>query len=380
MSRGPVAGYNPSRNLAVDFFRGLGLWFLFVDHLEPNFWSHFTPAQLGFSDFAEIFIFLSGYINAGMYRRALEAGGVAAALRKLRTRIARLYGAHIGSMAASFVLLAAFASRGLRLNEPVLYLWMGAPAKYATRTLALLYGPHWYSLLPLYIVLAPFTLLAVIALRRHPRWTLAVSFAIWCIAQSRALDLPVMTRQEAWYFRPLAWQFLFVIGASAEMYGERVRQAADSRILQGGAATIVLVSFLLKTATLIGFVQRWVYGLAPLFVRLLAANAGKARLAPFRLVHFLSLVLLVIVIPWNRKRLLESPFARLAIAAGRDSLFLYCVTLILTAGGNLLLQYYAGGLLLQFACSVSGLAVISGIAYARQKSLRATEQGAEKRT
>src|ERR1019366_2747618 len=42
------------RNLAADIFRGLGLWILFIDHLEPNFWSHFTPGQFGFSDFAEI--------------------------------------------------------------------------------------------------------------------------------------------------------------------------------------------------------------------------------------------------------------------------------------------------------------------------------------
>jgi len=56
-----------SRNQAVDFFRGLGLWMLFVNHLTPNVWSQLTTAQFGFSDFAEILVFLSGYVNASMY-------------------------------------------------------------------------------------------------------------------------------------------------------------------------------------------------------------------------------------------------------------------------------------------------------------------------
>jgi len=79
-----------NRNQAVDFFRGLGLWILFVDHLQPNVWSHFTLAQFGFSDFAEIFVFLSGYVNAGMYERAFQSGGITAALGKLGNREAKI--------------------------------------------------------------------------------------------------------------------------------------------------------------------------------------------------------------------------------------------------------------------------------------------------
>ena len=347
------------RDLAADVFRGLGLWILFVDHLEPNFWSHFTPGRFGFSDFAEIFVFFSGYINASMYGRALQAGS-GTAIRKLWTRLARLYLAHIATMAACIAVLAVFAARGVRLHDPILYKWMDAPLEYTARILALLYAPHWFSLLPLYIVLAPFTLLAVYALQRWPSITLAASFIVWCVAQSKATDFPVMTSQEAWYFRPLAWQWMMVLGAATAMYWDRVKRVAQWRSLQFGALAIVAASFLLKAAAPL-------VSLSPLLMRVVVNDAGKARLAPFRLIHFLSLAILVIAFPWNRDKLLASPVVRLAAAAGQDSLFIYCVVLVLTIAENLLLENQPDSLLLQLGCSLAGLAVICGITLLRHK-------------
>jgi hypothetical protein len=359
-----------ARNPAIDFFRGVGLWGLFIDHCEPNFWSYFTPGHMGFSDFSEVFIFLSGYVNAGVYRRALEAGGVSRALHKLGARVVRLYVAHIASMAAGMAVLAAFASRGLRLNEPALYLWMDAPAKYAARTLALLYAPSWFDLLPLYIVLAPVTLLAVMAMRR-PLVTLAISCAIWCGAQTHAFDLSGLVEEGSWTFHPLAWQFLFVIGASTEMYWERVGSAVNSRTVQWCAAAVVLISFALRAVTRFRGVQR---ALTPAFLSLMAHDAGKVSLSPLRLVHFFSLAILVVAIPWNARRIFGSTIARAAVGVGRDSLFIFCATLVLTPVGNLLLQHYRGGSIAQLAFSALGLGIMSGIAFARGKVPLQTEQ------
>jgi hypothetical protein len=355
------------RNDAVDFFRGLGLWMVFVDHLHPNFWSHFTLAQLGFCDFAEIFVFLSGYINAGMYERALHSGGIVLALKKLRTRVARLYVAHVATMAASFAILAALAARGLRLNDPIFHVWMENPARYVGRTLLLLYCPDVYSLFPLYILLAPFTLAAIVALRRRPVWTLAVSCALWCAAQSRSADLHIMTTREGWFFRPLAWQFLFVIGAASKMYWPRVRRVAQSRTVRRLAIGVVAAACLLKTAVLIGPAQEWLLQRGPFLARMLAHDAGKARLAPFRIVHFLGLLILILAIPDDRRKWLQSRVGRLAIGAGRDSLFIYSVTLVLTVALNLCLMRWDGGPLVQLACTALGLGAICGIAHARSK-------------
>src|ERR1700678_1447008 len=71
-----------SRTAAVDFFRGMGLWMVFVDHLDPSIWSYFTLWRFGFSDFAEIFVYLSGFIGIGSYQRALDAGDAGAVFKK----------------------------------------------------------------------------------------------------------------------------------------------------------------------------------------------------------------------------------------------------------------------------------------------------------
>ena len=336
---------------------------LFVNHLEPNVWSQLTTAQFGFSDFAEIFVFLSGYVNASMYERAFQSGGITAAVGKLRTRVTKLYIAHIASMVAGLAILGAFASRGLRLDGSALYVWMGEPVRYLARALLLLYSPGLFALLPLYLVLSPVALVAFVALRRWPAWVLASSFALWCIAQSRM----VQVMQEAWYFQPFAWQFLLVIGTASKMYWADVKRGAESRTLQRLAIVVVLTSFFLKTAMLIGPVRWWLFRLTPLSAHLLVYNAGKIHLAPFRLVHFLSLLILIIAIPCNWQKWLESRAACLAIAGGRDSLFIYSVTLVLAVTLNVLLKGLDGGPLLQFACCALGLCVICGIAYRRDK-------------
>ena len=348
------------RNLAADIFRGLGLWILFIDHLEPNFWSHFTPGQFGFSDFAEIFVFFSGYINARMNERAFAWGGPLAALRKLSGRIFRLYAAHIVTMAASIAILAFFAARGIRITDNTLYLWIQNPPEYAVRTLALFYAPHWYSLLPIYIVLAPFTILVINSLRRWPRLTLTVSFLVWCVAQFPFTDLAVMTRQEAWFFRPIAWQWMMVLGAASAMYSDRIKLAVQSKWLRLAASAIVVGSALLKIASLarIHLIQG-----SALVVRLVAHDSGKARLAPFRLIHFLCLAILVAAIPWDQNKLRKSRLLTMAAVLGRNSLPIYCVTLILTIFGNLYLENSPSGPLLQLACCAAGLAIMTAIGF-----------------
>src|SRR6266566_4635882 len=73
------------RELRLDLFRGLALWLIFIDHVSPDVLSWFTIRSYGFSDAAEIFIFISGYTAAFVYGRALvDSGLVIATARILR--------------------------------------------------------------------------------------------------------------------------------------------------------------------------------------------------------------------------------------------------------------------------------------------------------
>ena len=346
-----------SRNQAVDFFRGIGLWLLFVNHLSPNVWAHFTPAQFGYSDFAEIFVFLSGYVSASMYERAFRSGGTSVAVRKFRSRFVKLYVAHIASMTTSLAILGVFALRGLRLDDPALYVWIGHPLQYVWKTVLLLYSPGLFALLPLYLALSPVALVTVVALRRWPAWVLASSFMVWCIAQTGRFDFLVM--QETWFFQPFAWQFLLVIGAASQMYWLQVKRIAESRTVQSFAIVIVVTAFLLGTARLIR--------LTPAYAHMVIYNIGKKHLALIRLAHFLSLFILIVAIPYNWQKWRETRGVRLAIAGGRHSLLIYSVTLVMAVTFNLILKGLNGGWPLQFACTALGLCVICAIAYQRDR-------------
>ncbi len=49
------------RDPRIDFFRGLALIFIFWDHVPHNPLGQITLRNIGFSDAAEVFVFLAGY-------------------------------------------------------------------------------------------------------------------------------------------------------------------------------------------------------------------------------------------------------------------------------------------------------------------------------
>ena len=73
------------RDLRLDAFRGLALWFIFINHIPDNSLTWLTPRNYGFSDASEIFVFVSGYTCMLAYGGALlEQGWRTIAVRALR--------------------------------------------------------------------------------------------------------------------------------------------------------------------------------------------------------------------------------------------------------------------------------------------------------
>src|ERR1700675_4338112 len=79
------------RELRLDLFRGLALWLIFIDHLPPNILTWFTIRNYGFSDAAEIFIFISGYTAAFVYGRAMLQVGVVVATARILRRVWQIF-------------------------------------------------------------------------------------------------------------------------------------------------------------------------------------------------------------------------------------------------------------------------------------------------
>src|SRR6202522_610745 len=78
------------RELRLDLFRGLALWLIFIDHVSPDVLTWFTIRCYGFSDAAEIFIFISGYTAAFVYGRAMFESGFEIAAARILRRVWRL--------------------------------------------------------------------------------------------------------------------------------------------------------------------------------------------------------------------------------------------------------------------------------------------------
>ena len=55
------------RDLRLDLFRGAGLWMIFLDHIPDDFVAWLTLKNYGFSDAAEFFVFISGYLAGFIY-------------------------------------------------------------------------------------------------------------------------------------------------------------------------------------------------------------------------------------------------------------------------------------------------------------------------
>jgi peptidoglycan/LPS O-acetylase OafA/YrhL len=59
------------RDLRLDLFRGLANWVIFLGHIPNTTLAWFTTRNYGFSDGADLFVFISGYTAAFVYARMM---------------------------------------------------------------------------------------------------------------------------------------------------------------------------------------------------------------------------------------------------------------------------------------------------------------------
>src|ERR1700719_2455959 len=90
-----VRATSGQRDLRIDFFRGLALFFIFIDHIPENSLSYFTLPAVGFSDAAELFIFISGYTAPMFYGSSMQRSGIVFASAQVYRTVWQLYVAHI---------------------------------------------------------------------------------------------------------------------------------------------------------------------------------------------------------------------------------------------------------------------------------------------
>ena len=203
------------RDLRLDLFRGLANWLMFLGHVSTSVLAWFSFRNYGFSDGADLFVFISGYTSALVFgRRMLEGGFVFGTTRLLR-RVWQIYAAHIllfvFYLASVHLLSNGFNAPGLvdRFNVAPL---LNAPVETITQGLLLRYKPLNLDVLPLYVVLMGAFPPVLWLMLRHRNWVMLGSVLLYFAARQFGWNLPSYP-SGVWYFNPFAWQLLFVLGA-----------------------------------------------------------------------------------------------------------------------------------------------------------------------
>lgn len=338
-----------ARDLRVDFFRGLALWWIYTDHIPGDVLSDISLRNFAMCDATEVFVLLAGYGAGLSYGMGLGRNGYISTAADVVKRAWTLYVAHI-FLFVLFTAQVTYSATALnRLNyleETRLDVLGDDPYRSMLEALLLRFQPSLLNILPLYVVLLLF-FAATIWLLRWPRILFGFSLAIYVVVRFTALNLNAWGG-DGWFFDPLAWQFLFIIGvllACAPM-----RPPAWPRVVDVGSTAVIAMGVLV---TLViephPRMLDWVSGSA--FRSLVVED--KTGLYPFRLLSILALTWLCVrLIPFDQPWL-RSRWAAPLVLIGQNSLPVFCSGITFGFIARLGLEY-DDGMLMQVGINLFG--------------------------
>jgi hypothetical protein len=357
----PAKAIAAARDVRLDFFRGLALWFIFLDHIPGNIVSWLTVRNYGFSDATEIFVFISGYTATLVYSVAMRRDGLVPSSARIIKRAWQIYVAHV----FSFVIYAAAIAYTVGITGNPSYVdsfgltdFFRQPDVIFPQVLLLRFKPVNRDVLPMYIaVLVAFPPMLWVLVRK-PGLALAGSIALHVLARLNDWNLVSQTG-EPWVFNPFAWQLLFVFGAWCAVGGAR-RLAGLIRSRPVAIAAVGYLAFALAIAmtwhvpALAEFVPAW------LSQRIYPID--KANLDVLRIAHFLALAVLAVRLLGRESPVLASPLLRPLVRTGMYSLEVFCAGVVASFVAHAALLQTSGGIAVKVMVSIIGIALLVAIA------------------
>jgi hypothetical protein len=357
------------RDLRLDLFRGLANWAMFLGHVSSSVLAWFSFRNYGFSDGADLFVFISGYTSALVYSRRMAEGGFVFGTTRLVRRIWQIYTAHILLLAfylASVHVLAGSLSAPDLIDRFNVGPLLNAPVETLVQGLLLRYKPLNLDVLPLYVVLMGAFAPVLWLMLRYPNGVMLGSVALYFAARQFGWNLPSYP-SGVWYFNPLTWQLLFVVGAWLALGGAyKLHFLVRSR-----AVAIAGIAYLLFAAvmTLAGLLPELEKALPRVLFEAFNPN-DKTNLAPYRFLHLAIIIILgARFIPIDSPGL-QAPIWRPLIKCGQQSLEVFSVGIYLSFVGHVVLTATSSGILVQLLVGAAGIAIMTAVAYYRSWSKR----------
>lgn len=350
------------RDLRLDFFRGIANWWIFLDHIPNNVINWATPRNYGFSDAADLFVFISGYTASFVYARLMLDRGFIVGSTRLWKRVWQLYVAHV----LLFVIyIAAIGWVALRYNDPDIINEFNVaglvdnPIQTLTQGLILRFKPVNLDVLPLYIILMGFFPPVLWMMLRKPDLTMLGSLALYFAARQFGWNFSAYP-VGSWYFNPYTWQLLFVFGAWFALGGARESQSViNSRWLLIAGTVYLLFALVMTMAgrfeSFGAMFPKWLYD---------AFNPNdKTFLAPYRVLHFVIIAFFVTRFVHKDWKGLEWKIFDPLIKCGQQSLQVFCVGIFLSFVAHFILLLSWGSFWAQLGVSLGGIAILTAVAY-----------------
>ena len=350
----------------IDFWRGVALIMIFIDHIPGNIFENYTYQRIAISDAAEVFVFLAGWSLRLVVSGSRNKGRPLRTVMRLENRALTIYIAQIFIVSAAVAMTAAGA---LIAEDPLILEWNNAAAIFETpieAQLGVVLLSHqlgYFDILPLYVLLMALAPLIVMIDQISARLLLAISLALYAVTLFFGFNIPTWPVEGRWFFNPFAWQLVFVLGFLIAAPNGVAAFAHRRRL----TARMIGLPIVLLGAVL-GLI-RWAPDPLSQPEPRLFFMFDKTFDSPARVIHLLAAVALMggafaLIHRWLKW------LTAFASMLGRNSLNVFCAASLLSLGGQFA-RYYAGGsFIVDLAVVVCGIIVMGVVAWLSEWSER----------
>jgi hypothetical protein len=362
------------RDPRIDFFRGLALLVLCIDHNEElsgvQALSYITYAPVGIATGAEAFVFLSGLTLGYAYQPVFAAKGYWMVHARCVVRAWQLYLLHIVGLVLTIAVITLVPgllntdAAALTVSESIRPS-SGMLARFAT----LRANPVYFDILPLYIILLLSVPPLFPALRRSVGLGLSLSAVIYVLGQTiaAALGPRALPFAGSMFYNPIAWQFLFVIGLTVAVHLRMGGQlpSLSRRGLVGLLVALAALGLWYKLARVNALIEPFgPVDYAPgSRVPYDVPFIDKALLGPVRVLHFVVLAFVIATLCPKDAVWLRSRLAAPVIACGSQALEVFVFGTVFTYAVATIMEAAHGGRVLIVGLDLVAVAASCGVAY-----------------
>lgn len=351
-----------ARDTRLDLFLGIANWFIFLDHIPHNVMNLITVRNYGFSGAADIFIFIAGYTAALVFGKMMLERGFIVGATRLFKRVWQLYVAYVLLFVIYIVTIADVATR-YAVPDIIYEFNVAGLVEHPIRTLAhgllLQSKPLNLDIFQLYTILMALFAPVLWMMLRKPDLTMGASLALYLAARQFEWSLPSFPDGYL-YFNPFCWQLLFVFGAWLALGRAREgRSILELPMLRYLGIAYLGFALVMTMAGRFPELERmfpaWLFD---------AFNPNdRTNLAPYRFLHFIVLAFFVTQLVPKDWHGLGWPIFKPIIKCGQQSVAVFCVGVFLSFAAHFLLILSSDSLLAQIFVSVSGIAIMTLVAY-----------------